>query len=230
VPPTHDASPAYSRPVGPRPPALSSPPGSRPEPRSTNRLAVGSLAAGVIGVVVLSVIFGLVALSQIRRTGESGRRLAIAGLVVSGVWVVVFGVAFAIGLGAGANRNAGGQITSDGSVSATSLQVGDCLGKLADASSVTSVPAVPCAQPHEGEVFAVFDLPAGNYPGLAAVKSQVKKECVDRLSGYAPSAAQNSSLGISSLYPFERNWKAGDREVVCVAASSPPATGSVRRQ
>jgi peptidyl-prolyl cis-trans isomerase B (cyclophilin B) len=39
---------------------------------------------------VLGIVFGHVALSQIRRTGEQGRGLAIAGLVIGYAFVGLF--------------------------------------------------------------------------------------------------------------------------------------------
>jgi len=80
-------------------------------------------------------------------------------------------------------------------------------------------------------VFAVFDLPAGDYPGPAAVEDQVTKECNDRISAYSPSAAQDPKVGLFSVYPLEQNWTRGDRQVVCIAtAKTGTATGSIKGQ
>lgn len=61
----------------------------------TNGLAVASLVLGIIWLCglgsILAVIFGHVALGQIKRSGEQGAGLAIAGLVLGwvgvGVWL-----------------------------------------------------------------------------------------------------------------------------------------------
>lgn len=69
----------------------------------TNGLAVAALVLGLCGFGVLPVIFGHVALAQIRRTGDGGSGLAIAGLVlgylalITGVVVLVL-VVLAIGI------------------------------------------------------------------------------------------------------------------------------------
>jgi hypothetical protein len=70
--------PGYQRPVG------------------TNGFAIAALICGIV-FNVLGIIFGFVALNQIRRTGEQGRGLAIAGiwvgaasLVLTVVWIVFF--------------------------------------------------------------------------------------------------------------------------------------------
>lgn len=73
----------------PYPPPYPGPPLYPPYQRRTNGFAVASLILGILGVVILSVIFGCVALSQIRRRGDDGSGLAIAGLVLSGVWTAL---------------------------------------------------------------------------------------------------------------------------------------------
>jgi peptidyl-prolyl cis-trans isomerase B (cyclophilin B) len=53
-----------------------------PPPRSTNALAIVSLVCAFL-FAPLGIIFGHISLSQIKKTGEEGRGLAIAGLVIS---------------------------------------------------------------------------------------------------------------------------------------------------
>jgi hypothetical protein len=55
----------------------------------TSPLAVVSLVTSLIGVHLAGIITGHIALSQIRRTGERGRGLAIAGVVIGYVGIVV---------------------------------------------------------------------------------------------------------------------------------------------
>ena len=52
-----------------------------PPPRPTNGLAIASIICAVL-CAPLGVIFGHVSLSQIKRSGEEGRGLAVAGLIV----------------------------------------------------------------------------------------------------------------------------------------------------
>jgi hypothetical protein len=73
----------------PYPPPYPGPPPYPPYRRRTNGFAVAALIFGILGGVILSVIFGCVALSQIRRRGDGGSSLAIAGLVLSGVWTAL---------------------------------------------------------------------------------------------------------------------------------------------
>lgn len=64
----------------------------------TNVLAIISLIAGILGLNLIAVILGHVALSQINKTGEGGRVLAIIGLVLGyiGIIVIVIIVIFVI--------------------------------------------------------------------------------------------------------------------------------------
>jgi hypothetical protein len=74
---------AYPAPAAPAAPM----PGYLPS-RSTNGMAVAAMVLGIVGVSILAVILGHVALHQIRRTGEDGRGFAIAGLILGYVGVV----------------------------------------------------------------------------------------------------------------------------------------------
>lgn len=55
----------------------------------TNTLAVLSLVFALLGGALLPIIFGHVAKSQIRRTGERGDGLATAGLIIGYLWLIV---------------------------------------------------------------------------------------------------------------------------------------------
>lgn len=58
---------------------------------STNGFAVASLILGLLGVSVLSIVFGFVARSQIRKSNgwERGNGLALAGIILGFAWVAI---------------------------------------------------------------------------------------------------------------------------------------------
>ena len=58
-----------------------------PPPPPTNGLAIASLICAFM-FAPLGIVFGHMSLSQIKRTGEEGRGLAIAGLVISAVQII----------------------------------------------------------------------------------------------------------------------------------------------
>jgi Domain of unknown function (DUF4190)/Septum formation len=204
-------------------------PGQLPAKPGTNGFAITALIFGIIGGVLFGFIFGFVALSQIKKSGQGGRGLAIAGLVLSGFWTLLLVVLIIVGVTSSPNRDDSGQITSGGSVSATALQAGDCVNNLKDTTSLLSLPAVPCSQPHEGEVFAVFDLPAGPYPGADAVNKQASTQCSDRITAYSPTAGTDGTYDLFLVYPRQQDWARGDREIACVAAATAgTTTGSIK--
>lgn len=55
----------------------------------TNALAIVALVLGIFGGGVLAIPVGHVALNQIRQSGESGRGLAVAGLVLGYLSLIV---------------------------------------------------------------------------------------------------------------------------------------------
>ena len=196
-------------------------------PRGTDGFAVAALILAVVGGIPLSILFAIVALVQTRQSGRPGRGLAISALVISGLWLAGIAVVTAVGSQL-AGRDDAGRISRGGTISATALTVGDCVNDLTDTRDLRSLPGVPCSQPHDGEVFAVFELRAGPYPGASVVDDQVGRECNARLARYAPEAIEDPSVGHFSVYPLESNWVRGDREVACVATAGGPTTGSLR--
>jgi hypothetical protein len=211
--------PGYGAPGQPYPPPpplpYSAPGGFTPPPQKTNWWAIVSLVSGVLGGVLISVVCGIVGLRKARE-GHGGRGLAIAGLVLSGLWVVVLiaGVAFYFAMG-------------KGTVTATNVAVGDCLAEIPDGSRVLTVKTVGCDQQHAGEVFAVLNMPDGDFPGEATVE-KFSDGCGPALASYAPAIVDDPSIGVYVLYPTQETWDQGDRAVTCVATLEPPRTGSIK--
>lgn len=97
--------PNYSTPgASARPPGSSAPPypGYQPYypgpmPPSTNPWAIASLICSIVGVSLLGVIFGDIALSEIKRSNgwQVGHGMALAGLIV-GFVEIGLGILFAI--------------------------------------------------------------------------------------------------------------------------------------
>lgn len=105
-----------------------------------------------------------------------------------------------------------------GGTSVFSLEEGDCFND-PDTSSVSEVDAVPCAEPHDNEVYAVADHPARDddpYPGLSALDRYSWNYCLGEFAGYVGIAYEDSRLDVSYLQPSPATWEdAGDREIVC---------------
>ncbi|HEY9349599.1 MAG TPA: DUF4190 domain-containing protein [Acidothermales bacterium] len=232
----------YAQPPAEPPPGASQTPAAQPgapwtaphgypppqERGGTNGFAVASLVLGIIAGGVLAVIFGIIALVQIPKKNQTGKGMAIAGIVLGGLWTLAYIGFIVAAIVSTADRDSTtGEITESGEVSAFSLEVGDCVNDLQESEAVRSLPAVPCAEPHEGEVFALFDLPEGDYPAEPELIEQAETGCFDRLQTYAPEAARNPALELFYFYPLEASWP-DDRQIVCIATlASGTMTGSI---
>jgi hypothetical protein len=64
-------------------------------------MAIASLVSSLVGLLccgigpVLGIVFGVIALNQIKQSGQSGRGMAIAGIAISGV-IIAAGIVFGI--------------------------------------------------------------------------------------------------------------------------------------
>jgi hypothetical protein len=93
------------------------------------------------------------------------------------------------------------------------LEIGDCFDRPAD-TDVTSVRAVPCRRAHDLEVFAVFDLDAGEF-NRVQVARQAGEGCAQRFADYIGVAPDSSGLVIVPYAPDRLAWEQDVREVTC---------------
>ncbi|MBW3556105.1 MAG: DUF4190 domain-containing protein [Actinobacteria bacterium] len=82
----------------------------------TNGFAIAALILGAIGAVVLAPIFGIIALIQIRKRGQPGKGLAIAGLVLAGSWTLLIVAVAVVVLLTDAKRGPSGDVAEAGSL------------------------------------------------------------------------------------------------------------------
>ncbi|QWB23286.1 MULTISPECIES: DUF4190 domain-containing protein [Streptomyces] len=215
-----------------RPPA-NWPPPRRPygTPVSVNALAVAALVLGVLCFLpAVGLVLGLVALWQIRRSGQSGRGLAIAGVALSTVGAVLWGVVLATGAASevwakiedGARGN-----------ESLSLRTGDCFDAPDGLEGDTyDVDPVPCEGGHDGEVFGVVTLPGGAFPGDARIGDIADERCYPLESQYAMDTwAMPADVDVYYLMPSRETWRFGDRSIICVFGKTDAKaelTGSLR--
>jgi Domain of unknown function (DUF4190)/Septum formation len=194
-------------------------PAPYPPRRSTNGFAIASLILGILGGVLLSVIFGIIALNQTKGGRQGGRGMAIAGLALSGAWMLLTVLAVALAI-----------IFDDGSVRATDIKPGDCIETApADMARVEWLPKVSCDEPHEGEVYALLPVSGDTFPGQARLDDEYEKKCVTELDTYSRNASADPAYQIYVLYPTQETWDQGHRRVVtCLTSTSDKRTGSVK--
>jgi len=118
-----------------------------------------------------------------------------------------------------AERGETGEIETAGALDAFAMRAGDCFDDRAfEADEVTDVPAVPCSNPHDNEVFAVFDVPLDKWPGLDRVNEVADEGCLERFPKAIGATYEESVLYITTMVPTQGSWEQrSDREVICVA-------------
>ncbi|MFB4305804.1 DUF4190 domain-containing protein [Actinomadura sp. GTD37] len=235
----------YPGPSSPYPPA---PPPAPPGPGygspygndKTNGLAVAAFVTGLLGCFgVLGIILGAIALGQLGRNGGRGRGFAIAGIILSSLWIVssiTLGVIIAASDSGDDGARPSATRTKPKTVDAQKMKVGDCLNDNTTASApsttepveVDSVKIVPCTAPHDGEVMAVFRLPGATLPPEAQLRQQASNGCKLRTRARISRDPAAGGLANSYYYPTDASWRSGDRSVTCVAVAAAEGTKLTR--
>lgn len=113
------------------------------------------------------------------------------------------------------DRDDSGAIVDAGTLDAFQVQLGDCFDDPdAYADEFSSLPGVPCSEPHDNEAYAVFDLTMSSYPEYDIAEIS-ESSCIDRFQGYVGRDYESSSLDVVTMYPSAESWAQSDREVVC---------------
>ncbi|WP_067884582.1 septum formation family protein [Actinomadura chibensis] len=107
------------------------------------------------------------------------------------------------------------------------LRRGDCLAAWAEGSIAQSL--LPCDKAHWSQVYAVYRLPSGPYPGDKALQRKAKAGCDARWpDGFSPRERPEM---VRFAYPVENEWKAGIRTAVCLGeADKKPLKKSMLRR
>ncbi len=200
----------------------------------TNGFAIASFVLGLLGGVLLSVIFGILALSKLRDRPQRGKRLAIAGLCLSGVWVVGIVCVLVINAETASQRSAAtGQITKDGHLGVFSLRAGDCFQNPSGnqpGQRLTQITAVPCVNPHNAQVTALLPVPGSAYPGQAAFRAQALQGCRASTAAVVDQSKLTATMNLTWIYPEPQAWDDGHRTISClIVDSSEDLTSSLLR-
>ncbi|MEV1063257.1 DUF4190 domain-containing protein [Streptomyces sp. NPDC050263] len=201
-------------------------------PAPINGVAIASLVLGILCFLpAVGLVLGIVALVQIKRKGERGKGMAIAGSILSSVGLALWVLALATG---GASEFWEGFKEGASGNSSFSLAKGDCFdvpGKTFD-EDVYDVDKVPCSGEHDAEVFASVPLTGSDYPGDGHVTDVADDKCYDLHDTYAMDPwALTDEVDVYYLTPTSESWEWGDREITCVFASADEKgtlTGSLR--
>ncbi|GGT82559.1 DUF4190 domain-containing protein [Streptomyces lateritius] len=204
-------------------------------PRTANGLAIASLVSGIVCCLPpLGLVFGLIALPQIKKKNQTGTGFAVTGIVLSSICCLLM----ILGLVSGAFGEAWkgfekGMDEASRSQSAFALRTGQCYnvdGKLEAPTS--DVKVVDCAVAHEGEVTGTFLLTGFTaWPGEKAIDRIAADRCEKIGDAYALDTwAIPDDVWTYHHRPSDRSWRAGDRTVACsfVVDGGDPIKGSLR--
>jgi hypothetical protein len=203
-------------------------------PAVINGVAIAALVLGILCFLpAVGLVLGIIALVQIRKRGERGKGMAIAGAVLSSVglalWILMLATGGAADVWQGFKEGA-----SAGPGSSYSLAKGDCFDVPGDGfgKDVYDVDEVPCSGEHDAEVFATIPLPDGDYPGEDDVVEVADDKCFTLRNAYAMDPwALTDEVDVYYLTPTSESWSWGDREITCVFGNvneKAPLTGSLR--
>ncbi|MFC4053919.1 DUF4190 domain-containing protein [Actinomadura syzygii] len=227
-PPPMPGGPGGGSGYGPPPPSHGAPASEK-----TSGLAIAAFVTGLLGCFgIVGLVLGFVALRNISRTGAKGRGLAIAGIVLSCLWLVG-GIAIYALRGDDSSTTGGKSPTTSATkpktVDAKKMKAGDCINDDQGSSNTTatgepveveSVKVVPCDGPHDGEVMAVFKLPDGGMPTDKTMATVASAQCKRLMAPRINRDPARNGLATSYYYPTADSWRAGDREVTCVAVAA----------
>jgi len=133
-------------------------------------------------------------------------------------WIVYLAAiaGFAIyGASTSADRDGSGVIVEEGSIDAFNVRVGDCFNDVSFDDEVSSVPGVPCSEPHDNETYAVFDVSVTSYPEGDGMSELAFESCMGHFEAYVGKDYESSSLDITTMFPSQQSWRENDREVIC---------------
>ena len=102
------------------------------------------------------------------------------------------------------------------------VEVGQCILIPQEAEAVQSLETVSCDEPHDGEIYELFDLDGDEYPGETAIGEQSTFGCLEAFEPFVGIDYQESLYYYTFLPPSLESWDGrDDREVICVLTAAP---------
>lgn len=205
-----------------------------PQRPITNGLAIASLVSGIVCCLPpLGLVFGLIALPQIKKKNQTGKGLAVAGIVLSAlsslllIWGLVSG-----GFSEAWRSFEKGMDEAATSQSTFSLRTGQCYDVIGEVEALGSdVDVVDCAGEHEAEVTGSFTLTGfTGWPGDDRIDKIAVERCEEISYAYAMDYwAIPDEVWTYYYIPTSHSWRAGDRTVTCAfIVDGDPFKGSLR--
>lgn len=111
-----------------------------------------------------------------------------------------------------------GEIVEAAEADAFAIRVGDCMNYGdSEETEVETVATVPCAEPHDTEVYAAMDIAGDEYPGEEEIDLQADEFCAGEFTGFVGTDPAVSEIFYSYFMPTEESWNGlDDREILCL--------------
>jgi hypothetical protein len=191
-----------------------------PGQRRLDRYAVAGFGFSLPGLVPVAVVLSLIGLARIRKSAARGRRLAQAGLVISGCWLIA--IAVAVGLGLYGEWRAGIGRT----IAIAQVKVGQCFDADLEAETPRVVRIADCASAHSGEGYAKVK---AVLTGLATEEkaAAATQECAAAFRQFVGKPYEQSALDM--YYVVLEDRTVADGNVLCmVGKPGEQLSGSMR--
>ncbi|MFD4377422.1 DUF4190 domain-containing protein [Streptomyces sp. NPDC058486] len=200
---------------------------------TTNGLAVGSLVSGIVCCLPpLGLVLGVFSLRQIKKRGQGGKGMAVAGIVLSSIstLLVVLGlVTGQIQEGVSAFRD--GMREAASARMPMELRTGECfLDDTEDGDYTLGVQVVDCAEPHDAEVTGRFEVTGFDaWPGERKLEELGEKRCDAMIATYVRDTWSLTEETWSLYYfPDRQAWREGEHRIACGVGGEERTTGSLR--
>ena len=138
--------------------------------------------------------------------------LALATAALSGCSIIngVFG-------GGQATRDESGEVVEGNEqTDVFTLRVGDCGNVPENNEVVSTLPTVPCSEPHDFEIYLSHIMSQVDYPGEDAIAAEADEVCLAAFPDFIGIPYDDSQYYFSYYYPTEGSWAGGDREILCL--------------
>ncbi|GHA72520.1 DUF4190 domain-containing protein [Streptomyces termitum] len=215
-------------------PGLYGPYGPYGQPRpTTNGLAVGSLVSGIVCCLPpLGLVLGLCALPQIKKRGQNGKGLAVAGIALSTISTLLVVIGLITGQVQDAVRSFGeGMRDAASSSSPIDMKTGECFRDDAEEGEyIIGVRVVDCADAHDGEIAGHVRVTGYDaWPGEKKLTALGEDRCASMVAGYALDTwALPADSGSLHYFPDRASWRDGERRIVCALGMEKPVRGTLR--
>ncbi|HEY3687866.1 MAG TPA: DUF4190 domain-containing protein [Streptosporangiaceae bacterium] len=209
----------------------------------TNGFAITALVTAILGCTAfLGLIFGFIALSQIKRTGGRGRGMAIAGIVVACAWFAGSIATFVLlpsapnTIPTGALPSATPTHTKPHALEVGDIKPGQCFNDTTNGNNgkatVEELTIVGCATPHDAQALATFTFQRGPWPGDRTLTRSAGAQCRKRTARRIAHDPARRILNLSWYLPTQQGWGltgGGDRGVLCVVTHAKQGRKLTRR-